>query len=198
MNDWLSTLGFAMGSAWLSGLNLYATVAILGLMQRFGFAHLPGDLAFLSSWWIVGLAGTLYVIQFIADKVPVVDSVWDTIHTFIRIPAGAVLAYAAFADANPGVKLAATLLGGGVALSSHGTKATARLTANMSPEPFSNILLSLFEDAVAIGSTILMVFHPVVILAIVMVFVLFALWFVPKIVRTFKKMFSPRRTAAAA
>ena len=92
--DLLTTLGFAMGSAWLSGLSLYLTVATLGLLQRFGLAHLPGDLAQLSNWWIIGIAGGLYAIEFIADKIPAVDSVWHAIHTFIRIPAGAILAAA--------------------------------------------------------------------------------------------------------
>jgi len=190
MGDWLSTLGFAMGSAWLSGINLYATVATLGLLQRFHLVQLPGQLDFVSKWWIIALAGGLYVIQFIADKVPVVDSTWDAIHTFIRVPAGAVLAASAFSHADPGVRLAAMLLGGGVALSSHGTKAATRLTANLSPEPFSNIGLSLAEDAVTIGSTILMVFHPVVILTVVVLFVGFSIWFVPKIFRAFRRMFA--------
>ncbi len=189
MTDWLGTLGFAMGSAWLSGLNLYATVATLGLLQRFKLVHLPGDLGFLSAWWIIALAALLYVVEFVADKVPAVDSVWDAVHTFIRVPAGAVLAASAFADAGPGVKIAATLLGGGVALSSHGTKAAARLTANLSPEPFSNILLSIVEDIIAFASTLLMVFHPVVILGVVIVFVAIALWMIPKIARAFQRMF---------
>ncbi len=89
MSDWLSTLGFAMGSAWLSGINLYATVAILGSLQRFHMAHLPGDLGYLSTGWVIALACSLYAIEFIADKVPAVDNVWDAVHTFIRVPAGA-------------------------------------------------------------------------------------------------------------
>src|ERR1700731_3147820 len=144
MADWLSTLGFAMGSAWLSGINLYATVATLGLLQRFKLVHLPGDLGYLSTWWVIALACSLYAIEFIADKIPAVDSVWDAIHTFIRVPAGAILAASAFADFDPAVRFAALLVGGGVALSSHGAKAATRLAANTSPEPFSNIALSLF------------------------------------------------------
>jgi len=95
--DLLNTLGVAMGSAWLSGINLYATVATLGLLQRFQVVTLPGELEVLEQWWIIGLAGVLYLIEFTADKIPVVDSVWDAIHTFIRVPAGAVLAASAFA-----------------------------------------------------------------------------------------------------
>ena len=196
MADWLSTLGFAMGSAWLSGINLYATVATLGLLQRFKLVHLPGDLGYLSTWWVIALACSLYAIEFIADKVPAVDSVWDAVHTFIRVPAGAVLAAAAFAHAEPSVRIAALLLGGGVALSSHGTKAAARLTANLSPEPFTNIGLSLLEDLIAIGSSILMVFHPVVILGVVIVFVALALWMLPRIWRALQRMFGRRSTTS--
>src|SRR5579875_1662512 len=115
----LATLGFAMGSAWLSGINLYATVLTLGLLQRFHMAELPGDLAYLSHNWILAVAGALYVIQFVADKIPAVDSVWDAVHTFIRVPAGAVLAAAAFAHFDPKVQLIALLIGGGIALSLH-------------------------------------------------------------------------------
>ncbi len=123
---------------------------------------------------------------------------WDAVHTFIRIPAGAVLAASAFAHAEPSTRIAALLLGGGVALSSHGTKAAARLTANLSPEPFSNIALSLIEDLIAIGSTILMVFHPVVILSVVIVFVAVAAWMTPKIVRALRRMFGRRESISPA
>src|SRR5689334_4244431 len=108
----LGTLGFAMGSAWLSGINLYATVLTLGLLQRFEFAHLPGDLSYLGHTWVLMVAGALYAIEFIADKIPAVDSVWDMIHTFIRVPAGAVLAAVAFAHFDPDVRLIALLAGG--------------------------------------------------------------------------------------
>jgi hypothetical protein len=165
----LTTLGFAMGSAWLSGINLYATVATLGLLQRFQFVKLPGDLGYLSHPWVIGAALSLYVIEFVADKVPAVDSVWDVVHTFIRIPAGAILAVSAFAHFDPSVRILALLMGGTLALSSHGTKTATRLTANASPEPFSNILLSLFEDAIAIGGSLLMALHPAVILVVVVV-----------------------------
>ncbi len=187
--DTLSTLGFAMGSAWLSGLNLYAAVLTMGLLQRFHLVELPGSLGRLDQWWIIGLAGFMYAAEFVADKVPVVDSAWDAIHTFIRIPAGAVLAASAFAHFDPGVRIAALLIGGGVALSSHGAKAATRLAANTSPEPFSNMALSLFEDVIAFGSTVLMAFHPVVILLVVMIFLLLAIWFVPKIFRALRNQF---------
>jgi hypothetical protein len=180
----LSTLGFAMGSAWLSGINLYATVFTLGLLQRFHLVKLPGDLSRISDTWILAIAGGMYLIEFVADKIPAIDSTWDAIHTFIRIPAGAILAASAFAHFDPGVRIAALVIGGGVALGSHGTKATVRLAANTSPEPFSNIALSLCEDALTFGSTLLMAFHPIVILAAVIVFVTLSAWLVPKICRT--------------
>src|SRR5262245_57491799 len=159
--DWITTLGTAAGSAWLSGINLYATVLTLGLLEKFHLVKLPGELGILGNWWVIGLAAAMYVIEFIADKVPAVDTVWDAIHTFIRVPAGAILAATAFADFDPAVKMAAMILGGGVALSSYGAKAGARLAANTSPEPVSNVALSLTEDIVAFGSTILMAFFPV-------------------------------------
>src|SRR5947199_6894587 len=144
----LSTLGFAMGSAWLSGINLYASVLTMGLLQRFHLVQLPGELSRLSEWWVIALAAVLYGVEFIADKVPAVDSVWDAVHTFIRIPAGAILAASAFAHFDPGVRIAAMLIGGSIALSSHGIKAATRLAANTSPEPFSNIALSVAEDVI--------------------------------------------------
>jgi hypothetical protein len=183
MNDWVNVLGVAMGSAWVSGINLYAAVATLGLLEHFGIAHLPGELGFLAKWWVIGLACGLFLIEFVADKVPAVDSVWDTVHTFIRVPAGAVLASAAFAHFDPAIRFAALLLGGGIALSSHGTKTATRLGANLSPEPFSNIALSLGEDFIAIASSVLLAFHPVVLIGVVVVFLCAVVWLFPKIFR---------------
>jgi hypothetical protein len=194
MTDWVTTLGVAMGSAWLSGINLYAAVGTLGLLQHFGFAHLPGDLGLLGSWWIISLACALYVIEFVADKIPAVDSMWDAIHTFIRVPAGAVMAAAAFAHFDPGIRLAALLLGGGIALGSHGTKTATRVGANLSPEPFSNIALSVFEDLVVVGSSFLMAFHPVVMIAIVAIFLCVTAWLLPRILRSLRSFVNGVRT----
>lgn len=181
-----------MGSAWLSGINLYAAVTTLGLLQRYHLVQLPGDLGLLSSWWVIGLAGALFLVEFVADKVPYVDSIWQAVHTFIRIPAGAVLAATAFADFEPAVRMAAVLIGGSLALSSHGTKASMRVAANTSPEPFSNIGLSLVEDAVAIGGSILLAFHPVVLIGIVLVFLVFSIWIARRIFRALARLFRPR------
>ena len=191
----LGTLGFAMGSAWLSGINLYATVLTLGLLQRFHVAHLPGDLSYLSHSWVLGVAGALYVIQFIADKIPAVDSVWDMIHTFIRVPAGAVLAATAFAHFDPKVRLIALLIGGGIALSSHSAKTATRLAANTSPEPFSNTALSLLGDVLTVGGTLLMTIHPVVLLAIVLCAIVLTVLLFRWIWRSLKRVF---RTQAPA
>jgi len=191
MTEWLSTLGVAMGSAWLSGINLYATAATLGLLQRFGLVHLPGELGVLSNWWVIGVAAGMYVIEFIADKIPAVDSAWDAVHTFIRVPAGAVMAFAAFSHADPAVRIIALLIGGGVAFSSHGTKAAVRATANLSPEPFSNIALSLAEDAVTIGSSFLVAWFPLIMLGIVVLFLAAFFLMMPKILRLKRRQTTP-------
>jgi hypothetical protein len=191
----LTTLGFAMGSSWLSGINLYATVATLGLLERFHLVKLPGDLGYLSHPWVLVTALALFTVEFIADKIPAVDSVWDMVHTFIRIPAGAILAASAFAHFDPKVRLLALLIGGTLALSSHGTKTATRLTANMSPEPFSNILLSLFEDAFTIGMSVIMAMHPIVIAIIVVVGLITSIFLFRIIRRALRKLF--RREAAA-
>ena len=193
--DLITTLGTAMGSAWLSGINLYATVVTLGILERFKLVKLPGGLDMLGNWWVIGLAGGMYLIEFIADKVPVVDSAWDAVHTFIRVPAGAILAATAFAEFDPAVKITAMILGGGIALGSHGTKAATRLAANTSPEPISNIALSLGEDALTFGSTILMAFYPIAILIVVIIFLVIAIWLVPKIVRGLRSLFVRVRDA---
>ncbi|HEX4232567.1 MAG TPA: DUF4126 domain-containing protein [Bryobacteraceae bacterium] len=192
----LSTLGFAMGSAWLSGINLYATVLTLGLLQRFNLAHLPGDLGYLSHTWVLAIAGGLYLVQFVADKVPAVDSAWDMVHTFIRVPAGAILAATAFANFDPSVRLIALLAGGSIALSSHTAKTATRLAANTSPEPFSNVALSLLGDALAVGGTLLMSIHPAVLVAIVIVAMILSILLVRWMWGSLRRLF--RRSAASA
>ncbi|MFN0087445.1 MAG: DUF4126 domain-containing protein [Blastocatellia bacterium] len=193
--DWITTLGMAMGSAWLSGINLYATVLTLGALQRFGWASLPGELSVLGNGWVLGLAGGMYLVEFVADKIPAVDSVWDAVHTFIRVPAGAILAATAFAEFDPMIKIAAMLIGGGIALGSHGTKAATRLAANTSPEPVSNFALSIGEDLLTFGSAILMVISPIAILIVVAIFLIIAVWIVPKIIRALKRLFTRLRGA---
>lgn len=186
--EWFSTLTLALGTAWTSGINLYATVSVLGLLQKFSAIELPGGLEILDNWWIIAIAGGLYIIEFVADKVPYVDSVWDVVHTFIRVPAGAVMAYAATADTNSTVMIIATLFGGGLALSSHGTKAALRAGANLSPEPVSNWALSIVEDIIAIVGTVLAVIAPFLIAIVLIIFTIFFLWFAPKVFRAIRRL----------
>jgi Domain of unknown function (DUF4126) len=184
----ISTLAIAMGAGWVSGINLYAAVATLGLLGRFAHLRLPGELDILTSWWIIGLAVGLYLVEFIADKVPYVDNVWDAIHTFIRVPAGAVLAATAFGDFDRGVQVAAFLLGGGLALSAHGTKASARAAINLSPEPASNVVVSLTEDVIAVGSVLLSVFAPFILFAVIAIFLTISFLMLRKIMNAMKAM----------
>jgi len=156
----LSTLGIVMGTGYSSGLNLYATVVTLGLLQRFGIIHLPPTLQVVSHPWILGIAGALYFIEFFADKVPYVDTAWDAIHTFIRPPVAALLAYASTGAVAAEWRWAAALLAGGVALTSHSAKASTRAAVNTSPEPFSNWILSFGEDLLAVWLTWMASAHP--------------------------------------
>lgn len=188
--DWFSTLSLALGSAWTSGINLYATVTVLGLLQKFALTKLPGGLDVLDNWWIIGVAAFLYAVEFFADKIPYVDSVWDVVHTFIRVPAGAIVAYAATNQTDQSVHVVATLLGGGLAFSSHGTKAALRAGANLSPEPVSNWILSIAEDIIAFVGTILAVFAPVLIAIVLIIFLVFFVWLFPKFVRAVRKLAS--------
>jgi hypothetical protein len=184
----ISTLAIAMGSAWVSGINLYACVATLGLLSRFSHLRLPGDLDVLTSWWVIGFAGGLYVIEFVADKVPWIDSTWDVIHTFIRVPAGAVLAAGAFGDFDRSIQVIALLAGGGLALSSHGTKAATRAVLNTLPEPVTNITASLIEDAVAIGSTVAAVVFPILLFVIVAVGLGVSIYLFNRVLRFFRQV----------
>jgi hypothetical protein len=184
----IQILGLALGTAWTSGINLYATVAMLGLLEHYRLAQLPGGLHVLDNWLIIGVAVFLYVLEFFADKIPYVDTVWDTLHTFIRVPAGAVLAAAATSDISPTVQVLALLLGGGLALSTHGTKATVRAGANLSPEPLTNWSLSLLEDALVVGAVGLAVSYPLAMLALILIFLFLLVWILPKVVRRIRRM----------
>jgi hypothetical protein len=156
----IETLGLVLGAGFSSGLNLYATVATLGLLQRFGVLQLPPHLQVLSHPWVLGIALALYLVEFFADKIPYLDTIWDVAHTFIRPPAAALLAFAAAGGVAPQWRWAAALLAGGVALTSHGTKASARAAVNTSPEPFSNWILSFGEDLLAVWLTWMATAHP--------------------------------------
>ena len=179
----LETLGFALGTSFASGLNVYATVAAAGLMQRLGLVHLPDTLQVLAHPIVLGLAGTLFIIEFIADKIPYVDSAWDAVHTFIRPPAAAVLSYSAFGNVPEEWKLGAALLAGSVALTSHGAKASARAAANTSPEPVSNWALSLFEDGLVVFLVWMAAEYPLLTAGIVIVLLILAVLLIRKLWR---------------
>jgi hypothetical protein len=175
----LETLGFALGTSFASGLNLYATVAAAGLFQRLGIVQLPEPLQVLAHPLVLGVAVTLFLVEFIADKVPFVDSAWDAVHTFVRPPAAAVLAYSAFGEVPESWKLGAALIAGSVALTSHGAKATTRAAANTSPEPVSNWTLSLLEDGLAVFLSWLAATHPLltaVLVAALVVLAVILIW----------------------
>jgi len=167
----LETLSLVLGAGFSSGLNLYATVATLGLLQRFGVIQLPEHLRILSHPVVLGIAAVLYLLEFLADKVPYLDSIWQAVHTFIRPPAAALLAFGATAAAPEAWRWGAALLAGGIALTSHGTKASARAAVNMSPEPFSNWALSFGEDVLAVWVVWFATAHPTA--AIIVVSALF-------------------------
>ena len=188
----LETLSLVLGAGFSSGLNLYATVATLGLLQRFGVIHLPDKLQVLSHPAILAVAVGLYLVEFLADKIPYIDSVWQAVHTFIRPPAAALLAFSVTGSASEPWRWGAALLAGGVALTSHGTKASARAAANMSPEPLSNWALSLGEDLLAVWLTWFATAHPtmaIVLVAVLLVVSLFLLYHLFRFLRrTFRRL----------
>jgi Domain of unknown function (DUF4126) len=189
----VEALSLAMGTAWTSGINLYATIAALGIAGQLEMIHLPPDLQVLTHPLVITVACIMYAIEFFADKVPYVDSGWDALHTFIRVPAGAILAARSLGDMNPALELAALLAGGTVALAAHGTKASARLAINVSPEPFSNWFASVSEDIVVFGSIWMMFNHPIVMLTLVLVFLAVIAWLTPKLFRMAKRGFRALR-----
>jgi hypothetical protein len=185
----LETLGFALGTSFASGLNLYATVAAAGLFDRFGVVNLPTQLQVLANPVIIAVALGLFVIEFIADKIPYVDSIWDAVHTFIRPPAAAFLSYSAFAGGVPEEwRVGAALLAGGVALTSHSAKATTRAAANTSPEPFSNWALSFTEDSIAVFLAWMAAAHPIITAGIVAVLLILAFILISKLFRFFRRV----------
>jgi hypothetical protein len=188
----LQTLSLVLGTGFSSGLNLYATVATLGLLERFGVIHLPEKLQILAHPAVLGVAIGLYLVEFLADKVPYIDSVWQAIHTFIRPPAAALLAFSVTGSQSEPWRWGAALLAGGVALTSHSTKASARAAANLSPEPLSNWALSFGEDLLAVWLTWFATAHPtlaIVCVSVLLVISLFLLYHLFRFLRrTFRKL----------
>jgi hypothetical protein len=189
----IEALSLAMGVAWTSGINLYATVAALGIARQMDLIQLPQNLEVLTHPAVIAIACIMYVIEFFADKVPYFDSGWDALHTFIRVPAGAILAARALGDVNPALELAAMLAGGSIALAAHGTKATTRLAINASPEPFTNWAASAAEDVAVLGGIWMIFNHPIVMIILVAAFVGLGFWIMPKLFRLAKRGFQALR-----
>ena len=181
--DMLSTLALSLGTGWASGLNPYAAVLVLGIAGLSGALQLPVDLQVLQSPWVLGAAGVLYAINFFADKVPAIDSVNDFIHTFLRIPAGAVLAAGAASNLDPTVTVIAGLVGGTLAAGAHTTKTGMRVMANASPEPFSNIGLSFLDDVLAVGIVWVAIKYALVFFGVLAVGLIIMAWLLPKMIR---------------
>jgi Domain of unknown function (DUF4126) len=187
--DLLALLGRTLSFSLAAGVNLYATVAIIGLAERYGWVAMPPEYAPLGSTWVIGLAAALYAVEFVADKVPWVDTLWDTVHTFIRPVGGAALAVAAVGDASSGARVAAALLGGTVAAGSHFAKAGTRVAINTSPEPFSNWAVSLIEDAFVASLGLLALKFPVVALGASLLVIVTLVVVATVLVRAFRRRF---------
>jgi hypothetical protein len=181
--DVIAAIAVALGAGWASGLNAYAAVLVLGAAQRLGLLALPQDLQVLGSPWVLGVAGVLFALNFLADKIPYVDSINDMLQTFVRVPAGALLAYGAAGGLSPEVAVIAGLLGGTLAAGTHVAKTGTRALINTSPEPFSNIAASFAEDVGVIGGLALAIAHPITFLCLLAIFVGLLIWLLPKLVR---------------
>ena len=189
--DALNSLGILAGSSWGSGVNLYLTIAALGIAHRMSLITLPGNLAILDQYPVIGLAIILYLVEFVADKIPLIDSIWDSVHTIIRPVGGAALGYLAMGNYGPLAQIPAALASGSIALDSHLTKATTRVAINTSPEPFTNSIASVVEDISVGGMLFLIMEHPVIATILVLVFILLSLWFLKKMFRFMKAIFRP-------
>jgi hypothetical protein len=189
LDNIISVIALTMGVSWASGINLYAAIATLGILGATGNMALPPDLQILSNPLVIIAAATMYCVEFFADKVPGVDTGWDTIQTFVRIPGGALLAAGAVGEMDPAVSLAAAIVGGSMAGAAHATKSGTRVLINTSPEPVSNWIASLTEDVAVIGGLWAAFHYPWVFLGLLLLFILLMIWWLPKIWRGIKKVF---------
>lgn len=185
----VSILALTLGASWASGINLYAAIAMLGVSGQMGGLDLPPDLEILQNPLVIGAAGLMYAVEFVTDKIPGVDTAWDGIHTFIRIPAGALLAAGAMGEMGTAMELAAAIMGGSLATATHATKAGSRAVINTSPEPFSNWAASIGEDVAVFGGLWMALNNPVVFLILLVLFILFMIWLLPKIWSAVKGIF---------
>jgi hypothetical protein len=193
--DILTTLGRTLGFSFAAGVNLYATVALIGLASRYGWVALPPQYEAFDSDLVIGAALVMYVVEFFADKIPYFDTVWDMVHTAIRPIGGALIAVTTLGDASPTMEALVMLLGGVVAGSSHLTKTSTRAAANASPEPFSNWILSLGEDVFVVGLGLLALQYPLLALAVALLLLLLVAAFMTVIVRVVRRWFARRRPA---
>ena len=187
--DIAPTIALTMGVAWASGINLYAAILMLGVMGATGNMALPADLQILTDPMVMGAAGFMYFVEFFTDKVPGVDTAWDGLSTFIRIPAGAILAAGVMGDVGPAAQLAAAIAGGTLATGSHVTKTGTRVLINTSPEPVTNWFASVGEDVAVIAGLWTALYHPALFLVLLVLFILLSIWLLPKIWRGIKRVF---------
>lgn len=192
MLEALAFFGRTLGFSFAAGVNLYATVALVGLASRYGWVTLPPEYAIFDNDWVIGAAIVLYVVEFFADKIPWVDTLWDTLHTFIRPVGGALMAVAALGESSATVQGLMALLGGAVAAGSHATKAGTRVMVNTSPEPFSNWFLSLFEDLFVVGLGYLAMAYPLAALAVSLLLLVAIVMLAGTLFRAFRRRFGGR------
>jgi hypothetical protein len=189
VEDLTQTIALSLGAGWASGINLYAAILVLGFLGATGRVDLPEGLEVLTDPLVMLAAGFMYVVEFFADKIPGVDSAWDTLHTFVRVPAGAMLAAGAVGDVGAGAELAALLVGGGMAAGSHAAKAGTRALINTSPEPVTNWTASVLEDIGVVAGLWTALNHPALFLVLLALFVLLLVWLLPKLWRGIKRVF---------
>jgi hypothetical protein len=192
------TIGRVLGFSLAAGVNLYATVAVLGLAARYGWVELPPQYQLFNNEWVIGAAIAMYAIEFLADKIPWLDSAWDLVHTAIRPIGGALVAVGTLGDASPTVEGLVALVGGTVAAGSHLTKSSTRAVVNASPEPLSNWILSLGEDIFVVGLGLLALRYPVAALVVALVLIVLMAVFAAVIIRTVRGWFFRRRAPARA
>lgn len=188
--DPISSIALASGLSWASGFRLYATVFIIGLLAKYHFISVPDSLNILTNPVIIGIAGILMIIEFLADKIPLIDSAWDSIQTFIRIPAGAMLAVGAINSSDPMIASLVALLGGSITGLTHATKASSRAMINTSPEPVSNVVTSFGEDGLLLTGGWVALMHPTLFIGLLIVFLLLMIWILPKVWRGIRSIFT--------
>jgi hypothetical protein len=185
----ISVIALTMGASWASGINLYAVILVLGIGGMTGQVPLPSELQAITNPFVIGAAGLMYMVEFVTDKIPGIDTGWDAVHTFIRIPSGALLAYGAVGDVGQPVALAAAIIGGSITAGTHATKSGSRVMINASPEPFTNWAVSIGEDIAVVAGLWTALKHPLIFIGLLICFIIFMIWLLPRIWRGIKKIF---------